>query len=139
MATFEFCRYNLYSPPSVRARMSLLGVRRSLQTRPPPSPPEPKMVVCDQPPGTLPDCCATSTVDDCCNAPLIPCTDEQCLKLMDEYCQVCSDDQACQVPGCNFQCNECCDVPPCPDGLCAATYSQVYLISFCINNRLVLR
>jgi hypothetical protein len=112
--------------------MSLLRAKHR-QRNLPTSPSEPKMVIFDQPPGTLPDCCATSTIEDCCSAPVIPCTDEHCLELMDEFCQVCLDHQECYVPGCNFQCNECCDAPTCADGVCSATYSQVCPIGGCPN------
>jgi hypothetical protein len=127
-------QHNLYSPPLRGREMSLLGVKGRVRTHPPTSPSEPKMDIFNQPPGTLPDCCATTTAVDCCNAPLIPCTDEQCLELMDEYCQACLDHQPCQVPGCSFQCNECCDITTCTDGLCSATHTQVSSIGLCADD-----
>jgi len=99
--------------------MSLMRIKRSRWSTPT-SPTQHKMdgFLDHQPTGPVDDCCAT---DQCVNA----CTDEECMKIMDEYCQTCMDHQACQVPGCTVQCEECCGDTTCTDGQCSTAHTQV--------------
>lgn len=54
--------------------------------------------------------------DNCCDA--IHCMDEECQRLMEEYCQACLDhDQICDVDGCQgtAHCDQCCDESHCTE------------------------
>jgi hypothetical protein len=64
---------------------------------------------------------------ECCDQPIEECTDEQCLKLLDEYCQLCQDQQPCEAEGCTLHCEECCNDINCVDGQCSLEHSQVHL------------
>jgi hypothetical protein len=84
--------------------MSYIGVKRRRRER--------KMDThTDHPPGS-PECCVT---EEC----LDPCTDEQCLKFMEQYCQTCPE---CLLPECRIECEECCEDTTCTDG----QYTEVF-------------
>jgi hypothetical protein len=46
----------------------------------------------------------------CCDSAAVPCMDEHCQKLIEEYCSQCLDHDPCPVENCTFDhCDECCD------------------------------
>ena len=59
----------------------------------------------------------------CADTPITPCMDEECQKLMEEYCQACLDhQQVCDIAGCEGteHCDQCCDSALCTEVHCSS-------------------
>ena len=119
-------------------RMSSLGVKRRRRNPPSALVSQPKMDTAApsilhpqqiqiHPPGPvllppLPhqdQCCSAESC--CVDVPVTECMDEQCQRIMDEYCALCLQQQACDVAGCDVSCVECCD-----DTTCSTSHTQVH-------------
>ena len=78
----------------------------------------------ENPEGMNNACCAAAA-----DAPVIPCMDEECQKLMEEYCQACLDhQQVCEIAGCEgtARCDQCCTSAHCTEVHCL---SQVVFLA----------
>jgi|SRR5579859_2037763 len=63
---------------------------------------------CCEPISTSNQCSQTQGI--CCDSAAVPCMDEHCQKLIEEYCSQCLDHDPCLVENCTFDhCDECCD------------------------------
>lgn len=63
---------------------------------------------CCEPLSTQKQCSKTQGV--CCDSAAVPCMDEHCQKLIEEYCSQCLDHDPCPVENCTFDhCDQCCD------------------------------
>ena len=162
----QYLSLNLYGPPPLLAlggqwatimsttekRGTFKRKRRNPPTPPhPPLPPpsssrQPKMDLFHNPAShdhSVDNCCDSS--NECCDLSVLECSDEQCSKFIDDYCQLCLDQQACMDAGCSFaecslECTECCDDTSCAEGHSSASLTQVpTLILSVLTSRQVVR